>query len=135
MGAEIIGADFSKPVSNDDFARILQAFYDHQVLAIRDQHLSPAGQIAFSERFGALEDQLNAKYILPEHPEILILSNDVNADGSPVGLIDAGDFLAFGFLAPAAAEHGDDPLFAEEPERGWRHRFRQYVRRLRGVAG
>lgn len=92
MGAEVIGADFSKPVSNGDFARILQAFYDHQVLAIRDQTLTPADQIAFSQRFGALEDQLNAKYILPEEPKILVLSNDVKPDGSPVGLIDAGDF-------------------------------------------
>ncbi len=92
MGAEVIGADFSKPVSDADFAAILQAFYDYQVLAIRDQHLSPADQIAFSERFGALEDQLNSRYILPEHPQILVLSNDIKADGTPVGLIDAGDF-------------------------------------------
>ncbi len=92
MGAEVTGADFSKPVSDGDFALILQAFYDYQVLAIRDQNLAPAHQLAFSERFGTLEDQLNAKYILPEHPEILVLSNDVNPDGTPLGLIDAGDF-------------------------------------------
>lgn len=92
MGAEIIGADFSKQVGNDDFARILQAFYDYQVLAIRGQNISPADQIAFSRRFGTLEEQLNSKYILPEEPKILVLSNDVKPDGTPVGLIDAGDF-------------------------------------------
>jgi taurine dioxygenase len=61
------------------------------VIAIRDQNLSPAAQLAFSRRFGALEDQLNAHYTIDGYPEVLVLSNDVR-DGKPVGLVDGGDF-------------------------------------------
>ncbi|HEY4265683.1 MAG TPA: TauD/TfdA family dioxygenase [Micropepsaceae bacterium] len=90
MGAEILGADLNA-LSSDDFAQIRDAFHTHQVIAIRDQTLSPTAQIDFSRRFGALEDQLNAHYTVPDYPEVLVLSNDVK-DGKPIGLIDGGDF-------------------------------------------
>jgi taurine dioxygenase len=90
MGAEILGADVSA-LTDADFAQIRGAFHTHQVLAIRDQSLSPADQLKFSRRFGALEDQLNAHYTVPDYPEVLVLSNDIK-DGKPVGLIDGGDF-------------------------------------------
>ncbi len=90
MGAEITGIDL-RALSDDTFEKIRDAFLTHQVIAIRDQVLSPADQLAFSRRFGALEDQLNAHYTVPDFPEVLVLSNDVK-DGKPVGLIDGGDF-------------------------------------------
>jgi taurine dioxygenase len=90
LGAEIVGADLNA-LCDTDFAILRRAFHDHQVLAIRDQTLSAAAQLAFSRRFGALEDQLNAHYTVPEYPEVLVLSNDIR-DGKPVGLIDGGDF-------------------------------------------
>jgi taurine dioxygenase len=90
MGAEIVGADLNT-LSDEDFRKIRDAFHAYQVLAIRDQKLTPAGQLAFSHRFGALEDQLNAHYTVPDYPEVLVLSNDLK-DGKPIGLIDGGDF-------------------------------------------
>ena len=90
MGAEIVDIDLNA-LSDEIFARVRDAFHEHQVLAIRDQHLSPAAQLAFSRRFGALEDQLNAHYTVSGFPEVLVLSNDIK-DGKPVGLIDGGDF-------------------------------------------
>jgi taurine dioxygenase len=90
MGGEITGVDLRK-LSDAEFAQILDAFHEHQVIVIRNQNLSPAELVRFSERFGPLEDQLNARYTLPDFPEVLVLSNDVK-DGRPVGLIDAGDF-------------------------------------------
>jgi len=90
MGAEISGVDLAR-VDDDAFKKIRDAFHAHQVLVIRDQDLTPASQIAFSLRFGALEDQLNAHYTVENHPEVLILSNDMK-DGKPIGLIDGGDF-------------------------------------------
>lgn len=90
MGAEIIGVDLNR-LDDAGFTRIREAFLNHQVIAIRDQALGPAAQIAFSRRFGSLEDQLNAHYTVEGHPEVLVLSNDVR-DGKPVGLIDGGDF-------------------------------------------
>src|SRR4051812_23342010 len=90
MGAEIVDVDLNN-LSDDAFDQIQDAFHAHQVIAIRDQQLTPAAQLDFSRRFGALEDQLNAHYTVPEYPEVLVLSNDLK-DGKPIGLIDGGDF-------------------------------------------
>jgi taurine dioxygenase len=90
MGAEIAGVDLNH-LSDDGFAKIRDAFHEHQVLAVRDQDLTPSAQLEFSRRFGALEDQLNAHYTVPDYPEVLVLSNDIK-DGKPIGLIDGGDF-------------------------------------------
>lgn len=91
MGAEVLGVDLSAPVDEATFARIRKAFHDHQVLCVRGQNLSPADQLAFSARFGELEDQLNADFVIPGYPKVLILSNDMK-DGKPIGVIDAGDY-------------------------------------------
>jgi taurine dioxygenase len=90
MGAEIVGADL-RALSDVAFRQIHDAFVTYQVIAIRDQRLTPADQLAFSRLFGPLEDQLNAHYTVENYPEVLILSNDIK-DGKPVGLIDGGDF-------------------------------------------
>ena len=90
MAAEITGADVEE-LTLESFEVVLDAFHAHKVIAIRDQHLTPAAQIAFSRRFGALEDQLNAHYTVPGYPEVLVLSNDMT-DGKPVGLVDGGDY-------------------------------------------
>lgn len=104
MGAEVLGADLNA-LSDAGFAEIRDAFSTYQVLAIRDQQLTPAAQLAFSRRFGALEDQLNAHYTVPGYPEVLVLSNDVR-DGKPVGLIDGGDFWH------SDSSHRDSPSMA-----------------------
>ncbi len=122
MGAEILGADLNA-ADEADFDRIRDAFLTHQVIAIRDQDLPPAAQLAFSRRFGSLEDQLNAHYTVPGFPEVLVLSNDLK-DGKPIGLIDGGDFwhsdsshrdfpsLATILYAVKNPEHGGDTEFA-----------------------
>jgi taurine dioxygenase len=89
-GGAITDIDVKK-LTDDEFRRLKRAFLDHHVLAIRDQVLSPADLVAFSRRLGPLEDQLNAKYTIPEFPDVLILSNDMK-DGKPIGLIDGGDY-------------------------------------------
>jgi taurine dioxygenase len=104
MGAEIAGVDLTK-LDDATFERLCDAFCRYQVIVVRDQHLTPAAQIAFSRRFGALEDQLNAHYTVPDCPEVLILSNDMK-DGKPVGLIDGGDFWH------SDSSHRDHPSMA-----------------------
>jgi alpha-ketoglutarate-dependent taurine dioxygenase len=49
--AEIIGFDCSTPASPADFAALQQAFRDHPILCIRDQHLTPKAQAAFIHRY------------------------------------------------------------------------------------
>jgi taurine dioxygenase len=125
MGAEVLDADLNT-LSDRDFASIWDAFNAHQVLVIRDQHLTPAAQLAFSRRFGALEDQLNVHYTVPGYPEVLVLSNDVR-DGKPIGLIDGGDFWH------SDSSHRDFPSMAtilyaiENPSQGGDTEFANMV--------
>ena len=91
LGAKIYGVDLSEPLSDNDFDQILDAFHRYQVLAFQNQDLSPPEQIAFSKRFGTLEQQLNERYTIPEYRDVLILSNDMK-DGQPIGVIDGGDY-------------------------------------------
>jgi taurine dioxygenase len=91
LGAEIVGVDLSRPVEDAAFAAIHRALLDHLVVAVRDQEISPADHIAFSRRFGPLEEHDNKRYLKDGHPEILVLSNDLDAQGRPIGVPDAGD--------------------------------------------
>jgi taurine dioxygenase len=90
MGAEIIGIDLNT-LDDETFAVINDAYLEHQVLCFRDQKLDPERLVEFSERFGVVEPHDNLKFTLRSHPKILVLSNDVDADGNQVGVIDAGD--------------------------------------------
>ena len=55
IAAEIIGLDLSVPVGGDVVDWIETAFARFPVLVFRDQDITDAQQIAFSERFGELE--------------------------------------------------------------------------------
>jgi len=51
VGAEIIGLDLTRPLSDEDFARVHRAHLDHTLLVFRDQRITPEQQIAdFGER-------------------------------------------------------------------------------------
>lgn len=91
LGAEIIGLDLSVPLDDDTFAALNRAFLEHQMLCIREQVLQPDNLVAFSRRFGEVVPHDNRRFALDSHPEILVLSNDVDADGNQIGVIDAGD--------------------------------------------
>ncbi len=91
VGAELIGLDLGRELSPADFKRVHRAHLDHHVLVFRDQRITPAQHIAFSRRFGPLQIHVLQQFLLPGHPEILIVSNIVE-NGQPVGLGDAGKF-------------------------------------------
>ncbi len=91
LGAEVIGLDLSKPLSQADFARIHRAHLDHHVLVFRDQRITPEQQVTFSKRFGPLQIHVLKQFALAGHPEVLIVSN-VLENGKPIGLGDAGHF-------------------------------------------
>ena len=55
IGAEIEGVDLSRSLDGATFAAVRDAFNQHSVLVFRNQQLTDAEQVAFSERFGELE--------------------------------------------------------------------------------
>ena len=91
LGVEVIGLDLSLPLATSDLARLHRAHLDYHVLVFRDQHITPAQQVDFSRHFGALQIHVLRNFQLPEQPEVLVISN-IQQDGKPVGLGDAGHF-------------------------------------------
>jgi len=52
LGAEVRGVNIAKPLVDDVVAEIRQAFLDHLVVFLHDQHITPQQQLAFAQRFG-----------------------------------------------------------------------------------
>ena len=92
FGAEVVGLDLSKPISDEEFNLLRRNFFEKSVLVIRDQQIGPEDQVAFSRRFGDLLIHVLDQFQLPGQPEILVLSNDKRADGTAVGFEDAGRY-------------------------------------------
>src|SRR3546814_12714170 len=91
FGAAISGVDFSGPVDAADLAAVEQAFLDHHVVSIRDQHLTPQQTVDLSRRFGPVEPHVLSQYHHPDTPLIVVLSNRIEG-GKEKGLADAGTF-------------------------------------------
>ena len=70
LGADIYGVDLSKPVPDDQFAEIHQAFLDYQVLFFKQQsEIPPDLHVTFGKRFGPLHAHPAAP-TMDGHPEI-----------------------------------------------------------------
>lgn len=129
LGAEVCGLDLGQPLSAEDFAALHRAHLDHHVLVFRDQHITPAEQVAFSRRWGVLQRHVLSQFALAGQPEVLIVSNIVE-NGRPIGLGDAGVFWhsdlsykerpSLGSLlhAQELPQDGGDTLFANQ-HRAW----------------
>ncbi|MGE0724652.1 MAG: TauD/TfdA dioxygenase family protein [Alphaproteobacteria bacterium] len=89
LGATITGIDLRRPLADADFDTILRALGRHGVLRFPGQDVDPVAHKAFAGRFGSLEVNVANMSQLPDHPEVMILSNIVE-DGRPIGLADAG---------------------------------------------
>jgi taurine dioxygenase len=88
-GAEIV-FDLSQQIDEPNFGEIERLFHDNIMVFFRDQHLTEEQHLAFSRRFGELEIHIVKKYLLPGHPEILLISNIRDDKGEHIGLADAG---------------------------------------------
>ena len=84
LGAEVCGVDITKPMGEAQFGEIYHAFLDHGILLLRNQECTREQHIEFSRRFGDLDrhDAL-PRDRHPEYPELLMVTNAPNADGTP----------------------------------------------------
>ena len=84
LGAEVCDIDVSKPMGESSFGEIHQAFLDHGILLFRNQDITREQHIGFSRRFGELDkhDAL-PRDRHPKYPEILLVTNEPNPDGTP----------------------------------------------------
>lgn len=85
LGAAITGLDLSRPLPEPTRRAVYDAFIEHHVLCFRNQDLSEAQQIAFSEQFGALERHM-ARNRGASNPFVNVVSN-LGPDGKPSGKV------------------------------------------------
>jgi taurine dioxygenase len=90
LGARIEGLELGNPLSDPDFRTILRALGQHGVLCFPNQTFGVGPFAAFGRRFGELEINVANLFHEPGFPEVMILSNQKDADGKPLGLNDAG---------------------------------------------
>ena len=84
LGAEIQGVDLAKPLSNSEFDQIHRAFLEKGILLFRDQKITREQHIAFSRRFGELDDHASLpRDRHPDYPELLLVTNIPEKDGKP----------------------------------------------------
>ena len=135
IGAEIEGLDLSRPIPDEDFEKVRQAFYDHAVIAIRGSVFDDSDHIRFSSRFGELKKLKYDAYIGDRRPEIFIVSNIRSDSGDYIGAHDAGIGQDEDLVAEAVRQDeeavldaqardegvGSDGLGPEAPDRRRRH--------------
>ena len=99
LGAEITGVHLDRPLDDDAFDELHEAWMDADgLLVIRGQHdLGPEAHLAFSRRFGPLFGEAEPlqdtvkQYLHPDHPGIYRVSNKVER-GQVLGRARAGDY-------------------------------------------
>lgn len=92
LGAEVRGLDL-RSIDDSLFAAVHGAWLDHQVLLFREQQLSDQDLIAFSRRFGALDQapiQEHGRRFVEGCPEIYVVSNVIE-NGVAIGSLGAGE--------------------------------------------
>src|SRR6267154_741310 len=76
LGAEVQGVDLAKPLSNSEFDQIHRTFLERGILLFRDQEISREQHIAFSRRFGELDNHDSLpRDRHPDYPELLLVNN------------------------------------------------------------
>jgi len=105
LGAEAQGVDIAAGMTEGQFGAIYHAFLEYGVLLLRGQRISREQHIEFSRRFGELDKHDSVpRDRVPEFPELLLLTNEPNPDGTRSYSKDAGRLwhsdLSF-TLAPA----------------------------------
>ncbi len=116
LGAEIGGVNMAEPMGNQVFQEVHDALMEHQVIFLRDQHVSPGEHVAFARQFGTLHVHPYAPS-LDDHPEVLILkSSKENRSSASAWHSDVtfqeeppmGSIL----LARQVPDHGGDTMWA-----------------------
>ena len=93
VGAEVRGIDLAR-VTKSEVDAIKLAWYRHDVLVFRNQHLTDDHLLSFSRHFGALDSPPNqgaGRKSPPGYPEVYIVSNVLDDKGEPIGALGDGE--------------------------------------------
>ena len=94
LGGEIIDLDISNRLTEDQINFINESWDERLVLVFKKQNLDDHKLINFSKYFGELDPPGPNPYgvtFLPEFPEINVISNVKNEQGTPIGNLGDGE--------------------------------------------
>ncbi|MCD0494891.1 TauD/TfdA family dioxygenase [Chromobacterium violaceum] len=91
IGTELTGVTFNDILSDALFPELDHALRQHQLLVIRGLQLTPEQQLLLARKFGHPIPFVMSRYHHPDHPELMISSNEVK-DGKPLGVARVGNF-------------------------------------------
>ena len=94
LGGEIVDLDISNKLTQDQINFINQSWDERLVLVFKKQNLDDHKLINFSKYFGELDPPGPNPYgitFLPEFPEINVISNVKNKQGTPIGNLGDGE--------------------------------------------
>jgi taurine dioxygenase len=119
VGAEIHNVDLADPMPDRTYQDIRNALNEHGVIFFRDQKLTPAQHLAFTERFGEIEFDDTSSMSTPDgFPMIGEVRKEAEATRNIGGnwhtdhSFDALPPLGAVLLARELPEYGGDTLFA-----------------------
>ena len=84
LGVEVLEIDVSRPVADKVIETLRAALDDNGILLFRWQRLDPDSHIAFSRRFGTLQEVAQKQYQLDGQPLIYVIGN-VEENGRAIG--------------------------------------------------
>ncbi|MGB0618407.1 MAG: TauD/TfdA dioxygenase family protein [Myxococcota bacterium] len=82
IGADVLGLDLTKALSEADFAALQSALDEHMVLFLGEHDISPAEQRAFAARFGAIERHPFARHLDDPEDVGLLDQTEPKRDGA-----------------------------------------------------
>jgi alpha-ketoglutarate-dependent taurine dioxygenase len=89
LGLEVLDVDLREPLPGARIVQMREAWYEGQILLVRDQVLSEEDQVRFAEYFGPPAKTLNV-HNTGRHPSIMLISN-IRQDGKPIGALPDGE--------------------------------------------
>ncbi len=94
LGAEVTGIDVRAGVDEAVLVKLRDAVLRHSLVVLRGQTLTPAEQLAFTNRIETVRPAPRPAAgshapVLPDFPELVVVSNIVE-DGRKIGISDAG---------------------------------------------
>jgi taurine dioxygenase len=93
LGAYVTGIDL-RSLSDAAFAEIRQAWLDHLVIVVRGQHLTDDDLIAFSARFGVLDEiPPVSKGQMPRYSKHVSVVSNLLENGVPIGSLSDDEVL------------------------------------------
>tara|TARA_B110000438_G_scaffold57434_1_gene57498 strand:+ start:1008 stop:1853 length:846 start_codon:yes stop_codon:yes gene_type:complete len=77
IGAEITGLDLSDNLKKNILDEVYKLLIKHKVIFFRNQKIDPIQQIKFAKSFGLIESSHPVYPHVLNHPEIVVLENDI----------------------------------------------------------